>query len=86
MEQNRKQMDGMTEWVIEVRGISAKGTQRVMNYVYPRSAKNDYEAITRALEWANDEYTCEYDKDGKPVLGSEYKEFETITDIKIMEF
>lgn len=85
MEQNRKQMDGTMTRFISVRGISAKGTQRVMNYVYPRSAKNDFEAITRALEWANDEYTCEYDKDGKPVLGSEYKEFETITDIKIME-
>lgn len=86
MEQNRKPMDGMTTRAIIVRGISAKGTKRVMSYMYPSSAKNDFEAIARALEWANDEYTCEYGKDGKPVPGSEYKEFETITDIKIEEF
>lgn len=85
MEQNRKQMDGTMTRFIFVWGSSGKGTRRLMTYTYPDGAKNDYEAITRVLEWANDEYTCECDKDGKPVPGSKCKEFETITDIKIME-
>lgn len=86
MEQNKKQMDGTLSKAIVVRGISSKGTQQSVSYVYPYGAKNDFEALATALKWANDEYSCEYDEDGKPVVDNVYKDFATITDIKIAEF
>ena len=72
------------EKIIRVKGISSKGTETVMNYTYPDVlAHSDFEALQMAIEWANREYSCEYDSDYKPVPHSTYKEFETITSIEI---
>lgn len=70
---------------IKITGISEKGTKRVMTYCYPFDADNDFQAIARAISWANDEYTCEYDENYKPILNSDYKEFVKITSIEVIE-
>lgn len=70
---------------VKVSGISSKGTERTMNYVYPLFAKDDFEAIATAVNYANDEYTCEWDENGKLIPNSEFKEFVKITKVEILE-
>lgn len=55
-----------------------------MVYCYPLDCDNDFQAIAKAIEWANDEYICEYDENHKPILDSAYKEFVEISRIEII--
>lgn len=71
---------------IKVTGISSKGTQRVMNYNYPMFVENNFQAIKKVIEWADEEYTCEYDENHKPIPDTTYKEFEEITSIEVFNF
>lgn len=68
---------------IKVTGISSKGTTRTINYLV-LFVDDTYKAIANAMESANREYTCEYDENLKPIRGTEYKEFETITGIEVI--
>lgn len=70
---------------IEVKGISENGYERTMNYTYPMFAKNDFEAIAKAMEYADREYNCEYDENGKAIPGTEYKEFVKITSVHVYD-
>lgn len=69
---------------IKVAGISSKGTTRTISYLL-LFEDDAYKAIAKAMEYANSEYTCEYDENLKPILNTEYKEFETITGIEVIE-
>lgn len=70
---------------VKVTGISSKGTKEIYNYMAPIGATTAT-AMHKAIEWADREYSCEYDKDMKPISGSEYKCFEEITSVEIMYF
>lgn len=67
---------------IRVKGISSIGTVREMQYMVFED--NDFEAIAKVLRYANDEYTCKYDENLKPIPNTEYKEFVEITSIEII--
>lgn len=69
---------------IKVTGISSKGTTRTISYLILFEV-DTYKAIAKAMESANREYTCEYDENLKPIRGTEYKEFETITGIEVIK-
>lgn len=69
---------------INVNGISSKGTTRTISYLIVLE-DDTYKAVAKALEYANREYTCEYDENLKPILNSEYKEFEAVTSIEVID-
>lgn len=66
---------------IIVTGISSKGTKRVETYVYPMFVDNEFDAIRKVLEYADDEYSVEYTEEGKPIPNTEFKDFVQITSI-----
>lgn len=65
---------------INVNGISSKGTTRTISYLIVLE-DDTYKAVAKALEYAN----REYDENLKPILNSEYKEFEAVTSIEVID-
>lgn len=70
----------MTTFDIRVEGISEINTNR--SYTYMVFADNIFDAFKKAVEHADDEYTCKYDEDLKPIPGTTYKEFVSITKVE----
>ena len=69
---------------IKVTGISEKNTIRHENYLM-LGIEDSFTAIKKAIEYADREYTCEYDENLKPILNSVYKEIVKITKIEVVD-
>lgn len=74
---------------IKVDGYDAKGNKRSINYVnnYVNFGRNCYAAFAAAIDWAKEEYICDYietDEGYKPT-GNSYREFERIVSIQLFD-
>ena len=73
-------MRSMKDAII-IHGVTSEGVSHSVKYLIPGGWDNDFEAVRRALEWADGEYTYVRDAKGN---GTEYKEFAEITGIELV--
>ena len=74
---------------IKVTGQDARGNARSEDYVVFLKWSTLAEAFQDAIQWADEEYTCDYEWNeeiqGYKPVGDSYKEFVRITKVELVE-